>query len=99
MAVAVPGMDKDHPLAWTVPYGKGRVFATGLGHGVNSIGHPGFVALFSRGAEWAAIGAVTIPLPPGLGEPVEGGDWWPTRLEPLVRARYEEWLATKGPAL
>jgi type 1 glutamine amidotransferase len=85
---ALPGMGEDHPVAWTVQYGAGRVFATCIGHAPKSIGHPGFRALFTRGAEWAATGDVTIPLPEGLGQPVEGGDWWPTVLEPQVRARF-----------
>ncbi len=86
---ALPGMGDEHPLAWVVHYGEGRVLATGLGHGPKAIGHSGFRALFTRGAEWAATGEVTIPLPEGLGEPAPDGDWWPTALEPLVRERFE----------
>ncbi len=86
---ALPGMGDEHPLAWVVHHGGGRVLATGLGHGPKAIGHPGFRALFIRGAEWAATGEVTIPLPERLGEPVPDGDWWPTALEPRVRERFE----------
>lgn len=85
---ALPGMGEDHPLAWTVEYGEGRVFATCIGHAPKAIGHPAFRALFTRGAEWAATGEVTIPIPERLGDPIEGGDWWPTVLEPQVRARF-----------
>jgi type 1 glutamine amidotransferase len=46
-----------------VDYGKGRVFTTVLGHDVAAIQTPVFTALFSRGAEWAATGKVTLPLP------------------------------------
>ena len=90
---ALPGMGTEQPAAWVARYGEGRVLGTSLGHGVEAIGHPGFRALLTRGAEWAATGEVTLPIPAGLGEPVEGGDWWPTVLEPMVRTRYDEWLA------
>lgn len=72
----------DHePIAWTVTYGKGRVFVTVLGHlflkqnamiipGINSFENEyqaiqcvGFQTLVARGAEWAATGKVTIPIP------------------------------------
>ncbi len=95
---ALPGMGDEHPLAWVVRYGTGRVLATGLGHGPKAIGHPGFRALFTRGAEWAATGEVTLPLPLELGEPVPGGDWWPTELEPLVRRQFEAHRAAAGTA-
>jgi type 1 glutamine amidotransferase len=45
---------KDEPILWTVAYGKGRVFHTTLGHDVKAMSTPGFVASFTRGAEWAA---------------------------------------------
>ena len=51
------------PVAWTVDYGKGRGFTTVLGHDVAAIQTPVFTALFSRGAEWAATGKVTLPQP------------------------------------
>ena len=41
-------------------------------------------------AEWAATGKVTLDLPEAFGEPVPGGDWWPTTLEPMVRDMYEQ---------
>ena len=86
---ALPGMGKDHPLAWTNIYGCGRVFGTGLGHGPAAVSRPTFRSLFSRGTEWAATGSVTIPLEKDFGDPVPGGDWWPTRLEPAARRAYE----------
>jgi lysophospholipase L1-like esterase/type 1 glutamine amidotransferase len=53
--------------ALTVQFGKGRVFATPLGHvwtGKDetkaSITGPGFKTLLVRGAEWAATGSVTL---------------------------------------
>jgi type 1 glutamine amidotransferase len=54
-----PGIEQ--PLLWTVDYGKGRVFATMLGHDLAAASTPGFVVTFLRGAEWAATGAVTLP--------------------------------------
>ena len=79
-------------------YGAGRSVSIGIGHDVAAIGHPAFRALFPRSAEWAATGQVTIPTPDDLGEPVEGGDWWPTTLEPMVRQMFEEWVAAGEPA-
>lgn len=61
-----PGPSQDEPLLWTLPYGNGRVFATMLGNDMRAVYTPGFVATFTRGAEWAATGNVTIPLPPEL---------------------------------
>jgi type 1 glutamine amidotransferase len=91
---ALPGMGQEHPLAWTTRFGQGRVFATGLGHGPEAVSHPSFRGLFARGVEWAASGAVSIPLPADFGQPVPGGDWWPTELEPRVRSMYEARKAT-----
>jgi type 1 glutamine amidotransferase len=59
----LPGIGKSHPLVWTKSYGKGRVYAITLGHGPEAVARPFFVGLFTRGTEWAATGAVTIPLP------------------------------------
>ena len=52
------GTGKDEPIIWTVSYGKGRVFHTALGHDTKAIAQPGFGVSFTRGAEWAARGAV-----------------------------------------
>jgi type 1 glutamine amidotransferase len=87
---ALPGMGEEHALVWTNRYGDGRVFATGIGHGPDAVSHPSFRGLFARGAEWAATGKVSLDLPEGFGEPVPGGDWWPTTLEPMVREMYEQ---------
>jgi type 1 glutamine amidotransferase len=53
-----PGVEQ--PMLWTVDYGKGRVFATMLGHDLPAASTPGFVTTFLRGTEWAATGAVTL---------------------------------------
>ena len=49
------------PMLWTVNYGKGRVFATALGHDTEAMKNPGFAATLARGTEWAASEKVTIP--------------------------------------
>jgi type 1 glutamine amidotransferase len=57
------GTKAHEPMIWTVTYGKGRVFHTPMGHDVNAMRCVGFQATLNRGTEWAATGAVTIPLP------------------------------------
>jgi len=39
------------PMAWTLEHGKGRVFATPLGHDTRARRHPAFSELLRRGAE------------------------------------------------
>ena len=58
------GTDKIEPIAWVVSHGKGRVFQTVLGHDVRGMKGTGFIALVTRGTEWAATGKATIPIPP-----------------------------------
>lgn len=69
------GTGRHEPMAYTLAYGKGRVFATPLGHVWTqspdqvegrdsqkaSIADPMFKSLIARGAEWAATGGVTLP--------------------------------------
>ena len=63
-----PGAGLDQPMLWTVQYGKGRVFVTALGHDVPAVQTPAFMTTFSRGAEWAATGAVTQQIPPEMAK-------------------------------
>lgn len=54
------------PLDWVRTWGKGRVYVTMLGHtwigeDSSNIRDPLFRKLLSRGVEWAASGAVTLP--------------------------------------
>jgi type 1 glutamine amidotransferase len=53
------GSGENEPLLMTVNYGKGRVFHTALGHGVEGIKCVGFIVTLQRGTEWAATGKVT----------------------------------------
>ncbi len=62
------GTGKNEPMAFTLGFGNGKVFATPLGHvwpgsddNKPSISNPAFKSLLCRGAEWAATGAVTLP--------------------------------------
>ena len=57
------GTDQIEPVCWVVDCGKGRVFQTILGHDVAAMKGTGFHAFLTRGTEWAATGAVTLPLP------------------------------------
>ncbi len=68
-----PCTGKDENVTWVHDYGKGHVFTTVLGHGPDQMRlSPGFQCLFARGCEWAATGAVTIPVPAKMdAEPVK----------------------------
>jgi uncharacterized protein len=54
------------PIAWTVAYGKGRIFVCLLGHDKTILAAPDCQTLIPRGTEWAATGAVTLPAPADL---------------------------------
>lgn len=51
----------DQPMAFTLGYGKGRVFHTPLGHDARAIHFPGAAELIRRGVAWAA-GRETVPV-------------------------------------
>ena len=57
------GSGEDEPLLFALSYGKGRVFHTALGHGVEAIKDVGFATTLQRGTEWAATGKVTQKVP------------------------------------
>ena len=63
------GSGREEPLVFTVDYGKARIFHIMLGHcGPTLEDNPamqcaGFQTLLLRGAEWAATGKVTQPVP------------------------------------
>lgn len=60
---ATGGSGRHEPMLMTIRYGEGRVFHTTLGHGAYSRECVGFIATLQRGAEWAATGRVTLPVP------------------------------------
>ena len=66
--VPLVGPGKDEPVMWTVDAGKGRVFATMIGHSADATRSAGFRATFTRGVEWAATGNVAQPAPPEIAE-------------------------------
>jgi len=65
---AKPGAGINEPIIWTTQFGMGRVFVTALGHDPENTVTPEFKTTFLRGAEWAATGKVTIPVPPELAK-------------------------------
>ena len=48
-----PQDGREHIVCWTHSYGKGRVFATSLGHDLHTSTSPDYVRLLSRGVLWA----------------------------------------------
>jgi type 1 glutamine amidotransferase len=57
-------------MLMAIAYGAGRVFHTTLGHvgrndeePIRSVRCVGFITTLTRGTEWAATGAVTLPVP------------------------------------
>lgn len=59
-----PGINE--PILWTTQFGSGRVFVTALGHDGATSAEQTFKVTFTRGAEWAATGKVTLPVPPEI---------------------------------
>jgi type 1 glutamine amidotransferase len=57
------GSGRHEPMLMTIEYGQGRVFHTPMGHGNDSQECVGFITVLQRGAEWAATGKVTVPVP------------------------------------
>lgn len=52
---------QDHPMAFVLQRGKGRVFHTTLGHDAKAIEIPGAAELIRRGVIWAAVGDKPAP--------------------------------------
>lgn len=54
---------RHEPMLITIDYHKGRIFHSTLGHDHHAFEGVGFITTLLRGAEWAATGDVTIPVP------------------------------------
>lgn len=65
------GSGRHEPMLMTIEYGQGRVFHTPLGHGNDSQECVGFITVLQRGAQWAATGKVTLPVPADFPTPDE----------------------------
>jgi len=63
-----PRTDRHEPMIMTIAYGEGRVLHTPMGHvgSFEPVHCVGFQTIAARGTEWAATGAVTIPVPEGF---------------------------------
>jgi type 1 glutamine amidotransferase len=53
LKVKSPCDGREHTVCWTHTYGKGRVFATTLGHDLHTSQSPDYVLLLCRGLLWA----------------------------------------------
>jgi uncharacterized protein len=53
LKVKSPKDGREHIVSWTFQYGKGRVFATTLGHDMKTTSSPEFLRLVSNGLLWA----------------------------------------------
>jgi uncharacterized protein len=70
---AMGGSGENEPMVVVTEYGKGRVFHCAMGHDPKPMAGVGFQTLMLRGAEWAATGKVTLPIPaawPAIGSPL-----------------------------
>lgn len=85
------GTGEHEPVLFTVRYGEGRMFQTTMGHAGDQDPPPpfqcvGFITTLRRGAEWAATGDVTQPVP----DDFPGEDM--VRLRPRYKAETVEGL-------
>jgi len=75
------GSGHNEPVLMAIQYGKGRIFHTILGHAGNdtevfpAMQCVGFIVTLQRGAEWAATGAVTQPIPVDFPNAVSVHKW------------------------
>ena len=78
-------------MDWVIPFGKGRVYTTMLGHlwkdgPDTAMRCVGFQTMFIRGVEWAATGRVSYPVP----------EDFPTASEIKLRSGGEPTKASSG---
>jgi uncharacterized protein len=66
---ATGGNGEHEPLLMVLPYGKGRIFHTALGHAAPAMQSVDFIVTYQRGAEWAATGKVTQKVPADFPAP------------------------------
>jgi len=57
------GSERHEPALMVMNYGQGRIFHNIMGHADYSVQSVGFITTMLRGAEWAATGKVTFPIP------------------------------------
>lgn len=91
------GTGKDEPMIWTVKYGRGRTLYTALGHDTSAMQEGIFVTTFLRGTEWAATGAVTLPISAGteaIPQPAGAARSGPQPLKLLVVTGGHEYATT-----
>jgi uncharacterized protein len=75
------GTGRNEPILMTISYGRGRIFHTVLGHAGRddrffpAMESAGFVVTTQRGAEWAATGKVTLPVPAAFPTETQSLRW------------------------
>lgn len=69
------GDARHEPVLMVINYHQGRIFHSTLGHDDISFASVGFITTFIRGAQWAASGKVTLPIP----------DDFPTAVQKSIR--------------
>ncbi|QDT17092.1 ThuA domain-containing protein [Alienimonas californiensis] len=77
---------KHEPMLMTIRYGEGRVFHTTLGHSAEACESVDFILTLNRGAQWAATGEVTLPVPQDFPT-ADATSSRPFELDELIEAR------------